>query len=182
MYRNTQNIDVQIISQLRQIIRAVALFSSQVKKQTGLNASQLACLTELNEKKELSLGELSKRIHVSPSSVTKIVDALEQKKWVERTRVNLDRRVIKVKITRKGSNVIFKAPKSLQKKMLEGLTSLPLGLKEQIESNLEVLSTLIDAQELASSPLLDTTDKVIDDTTSFKETKDFSTQLQNKTA
>jgi DNA-binding MarR family transcriptional regulator len=156
-------IDFQIVARLRQIIRAVAIFSKEVKMKSGLNASQLACLAELAESSEMSLRELSVAIHVSPSSITKIIDALEEKNFVRRKRTETDRRVLKAEITEMGMATVYSSPQSLQKRMLEGLSQLSTTAKQEIDANLEKLALLIDAQELPSAPVLDTVEKTIDE-------------------
>ncbi|MCI5071531.1 MarR family transcriptional regulator [bacterium] len=163
------NVDFEIITQLRKLIRAVALFSQEVKSKSGLNASQLACLTELADRGELSFRELSKLIHVSPSSVTKIIDVLERKFFVHRKREGNDRRVIKAVITPKGKQVVEGSPKSMQKKMLQGLSSLSDGIKQQIKADLEQLVMLIDAQDLSSAPVLDAAERLNEELSSSDE-------------
>lgn len=162
-------VDVEIINQLRKLIRAVALFSQEVKSKSGLNASQLACLTELADRGELSFRELSRLIHVSPSSVTKIIDVLESKFFVRRKREGDDRRVIKAAITPKGKEIVEGSPKSMQKKMLEGLALLSDGIKQQIKGDLEQLVMLIDAQDLSSVPVLDSVEKLNEEPHSLEE-------------
>lgn len=155
MNQGISNLDIEIITQLRKLIRAEALFSQEIKNKSGLNASQLACLTELSDRGELSFRELSQLIYVSPSSVTKIIDVLEHKFLVQRKREGKDRRVIKAVITAQGKEIVKASPKSMQKKMLEGLALLSDRNKQQIKTDLEQLAQLIDAQDLSTVAVLD---------------------------
>ncbi|HMQ09697.1 MAG TPA: MarR family transcriptional regulator [Oligoflexia bacterium] len=155
MNHDISDLDIEIIAQLRKLIRAEALFSQEIKNKSGLNASQLACLTELADRGELSFRELSRLIHVSPSSVTKIIDVLEHKFFVQRKREGKDRRVIKAVITAKGNQIVAASPKSMQKKMLEGLAMLSYKNKQQIKADLEQLALLIGAQDLPTGVVLD---------------------------
>ena len=63
----------------------------------------LNCLIDMED--GASAGELGKKLHVVPGRVADILNSLEQKELIVRTRSESDRRVVKAHITEKGKQV-----------------------------------------------------------------------------
>jgi DNA-binding MarR family transcriptional regulator len=85
---------------------------------------------------------------VNSSTVTGIIDRLEQKGFVERSRISPDRRVITISLTDRGKELGDHAPPPLQKKIVEGLKKLPEDEVEQIVQSLTKLAYMLDVQDL----------------------------------
>ncbi len=67
-----------------------------------LSHAQFELLIELDERGELSTGELAIAARITPASVTQILDALVESGYVERTRSESDRRVVRASLTALG--------------------------------------------------------------------------------
>ncbi|MBQ3692734.1 MAG: MarR family transcriptional regulator [Clostridia bacterium] len=63
----------------------------------------LNCLIDMED--GASAGELGKKMHVVPGRVADILNSLEQKELIVRSRCESDRRVVKAHITEKGRQV-----------------------------------------------------------------------------
>jgi DNA-binding MarR family transcriptional regulator len=138
----------QIIFQIRRLIQAKELYTKELNKKYQVSASQLNCLLALYENGPLSPSQIARLIMVKSSTVTGIIDRLEQKRLVQRTRTSPDRRVITIELTESGSNLAENAPPPIQQKILEGLRRLPRSEMEKIVLGLTMLTRMLDVQDL----------------------------------
>jgi DNA-binding MarR family transcriptional regulator len=79
--------------------------TKELARQVDLTGPQLTVLKMLEGLGDLSLSELSERIRAQNSTVTGIIDRMEREALVVRTRSTEDRRVVKIKLTDKGSKI-----------------------------------------------------------------------------
>lgn len=89
----------------------------------GLNPTEFAVLELLYSKGEQQIQHIGKRILLSSSSMTYVIDKLEQKAHIERKPCATDRRVIFAHITEKGKNFMEEAF-PLHEKMITELFSV----------------------------------------------------------
>ena len=150
----SENLESEIFSCLRRIINAVDIYSSKMKDKTGLNVSQLSCLLVLEKTGPLSLSKLSQHVFLSPSMITSIVDQLEKKELVVRTRKSTDRRVILIELTEKGKEVAQTAPPSFQEQLTSSLSHLKKEEKKTLFDSLNKLLSIIVSDILIDSSLL----------------------------
>jgi len=85
---------------------------------------------------------------VKSSTVTGIIDRLEQKGFVGRLRNSPDRRVITIQLTEAGKELARNAPPPIQHKIVDGLRKLPEKEINQIIASLSKLTQLLDVQDL----------------------------------
>ena len=91
------------------LARASAVFSHKTAEHIrtcGLTVGQFGVLEILNHKGPLTLGELCRKSLVSGGNMTVVVDNLERDGLVHRSRSEDDRRVIHVRLTRRGESLI----------------------------------------------------------------------------
>jgi DNA-binding MarR family transcriptional regulator len=79
--------------------------TKELARQVDLTGPQLTVLKLLEGVGDLSLSELSERIRAQNSTVTGIIDRMEREQLVVRARSTEDRRVVKIKLTDKGSKI-----------------------------------------------------------------------------
>lgn len=163
----SENLEAEIFSCLRRIISAVEIYSSKLKDKTGLNVSQLSCLLVLEKTGPLSLSKLSKHVYLSPSMITSIVDQLEKRYLVERTRKSTDRRVILIELTEKGKEVAQTAPPSFQEQLTSNLKHLKEEEKKTLLDNLNKLLSIIVSEVLIDSSLLGGENRLVEVESSF---------------
>jgi DNA-binding MarR family transcriptional regulator len=97
-------------SQLEFLIVEVARLQLRVYnarfRATGLNQSQIAALLHLQRAEALSQTDLSERLGMQKAATGTLIDGLEGKGLVERTRGREDRRLQLVSITDAGERVV----------------------------------------------------------------------------
>jgi DNA-binding MarR family transcriptional regulator len=108
---------------------------------TGLNQSQVAALVHLDRVEEISQTELAERLGMQKAAAGTLIDGLEGKGLVERTRGRADRRLQLVSITEAGRRVVEEVDQ-----MAEALgTALRRGISREERTQLvSVLQRLRD--------------------------------------
>ena len=137
-----------LIYQIRRIMQAGSLYTKELNKNYHVSAPQLHCLLTLYEVGPLPPSHIAKYIMVKSSTVTGIIDRLEHKGLVRRTRNSPDRRVINIELTDKGKTLAENAPSPIQQKSVDGVRRLPNNKIEEIIQNLDLLTHMLDAQDL----------------------------------
>jgi DNA-binding MarR family transcriptional regulator len=138
----------EIIYQIRRLIQAKELYTKELTKKYQVSASQLNCLLALHENGPLPPSQIARHIMVKSSTVTGIIDRLEQKGLVQRTRTSSDRRVITIQLTDSGTSLAENAPPPIQQKILEGLKRLPKSEMKKIVRGLCTLTQMLDVEDL----------------------------------
>lgn len=137
-----------IIFSIRRLLQAKEYYTKELNKKYRVSSSQLNCILALYENGPLSLSQIAKYIMVNSSTVTGIIDRLEQKGLVERRRISPDRRVITIQLTESGGKLAKHAPPPIQQKIIDGLKGLPPHEMEKIVNSLQMLTNMLDVQDL----------------------------------
>jgi DNA-binding MarR family transcriptional regulator len=138
----------EIIYQIRRLMQAGELFTKELNKTYQVSAPQLHCLLALYEQGPLPPSQIARNIMVKSSTVTGIIDRLEQKGFVGRLRNSPDRRVITIQLTEAGKELARNAPPPIQHKIVDGLRKLPEKEINQIIKSLSKLTHMLDVQDL----------------------------------
>lgn len=150
----TQRMDDAIVTALRRIIRAIDLHSRDLLQNFGLTAPQLMTLQELSRLGPVPVGVLSAAVHVSQATMTGILDRLEQRTLVLRTRDGVDRRSVTISMTPDGAKLLKKSPSLLQDHFREKLGGLKVSEQTNMLQALEQIAGMMGAQDLAAVPIL----------------------------
>lgn len=146
--REPQDLIREIVYQIRRLMRAGELFTKDLNKTYQVSAPQLHCLLALYNHGPLPPSQIARHIMVDSSTVTGIVDRLEQKRLVARLRNSPDRRVITIELTEAGKTLARNAPPPIQEKIVNGLEKLPEAEIEQVINSLSKLTHMLDVQDL----------------------------------
>ena len=138
----------EIIYSIRRLMQAGELYTKELNKVYNISSAQLNCLLSLHENGPLPPSQIAKLIMVNSSTVTGIIDRLEQKGLVERKRISTDRRVITVDLTKNGKVLAENAPPPIQQKLFDGLSKLSEEEIKNISSTLLSLTDMLDVQDL----------------------------------
>ncbi len=133
--------DLQIIMRLRQIIQEMSRHSKHLLEKYNITIPQLICLQEIFQHGPIALSALTKIVFLNNSTVTGIVDRLENRSFVQRTRISKDRRQVHAEITQTGIEFIKKSPPPLRKTFFNRLAELE---EEKITLILWSLEMLVD--------------------------------------
>jgi len=138
----------EIIFSIRKLMQAGEFYTKELNKKYQVSAPQLNCLLSLYENGPLPPSQIAKHIMVKSSTVTGIVDRLEQKGLVKRFRNSPDRRIITIELTGSGKNLAKNAPPPIQQKIIDGLKKLSKDELDPIIFSLTKLTDMLDVQDL----------------------------------
>jgi len=150
----TDSLERSIIRSLRRIIRAVGLYSRELLRRRNLTTSQLATLRQLGRSGALSAGDLARGIAVSQATITGIVDRLELRGLVTRTRSAEDRRRVVIELTDAGREVVASSPPPLHERFMLRLAELPEDERREIDRMLRRIVEMMEAEEVEAAPVL----------------------------
>ncbi|UCG38344.1 MAG: MarR family transcriptional regulator [bacterium] len=151
-----ESYELRILQSLRRIMRAVDIHSNRLAHLHNITGPQLACLLAIKEHGPLTHGKVAKNIYLSPSTVAGIIDRLEKKGLVTRSRDSKDRRQVYVSITPGGEKLIAQTPSLLQDTLTRALLELPESERVSITVALEKLIELMEARHIEAAPILET--------------------------
>ncbi|WP_234442955.1 MarR family winged helix-turn-helix transcriptional regulator [Streptomyces cellulosae] len=130
----------EAIFRVARLHRAVA---GSLLRETGLYAGQELLMLRLWERGEQRQADLIRMLGLDPSTVTKMLQRLEQAGFVTRKPSAVDRRTVVVSATRAGQALrgqVEQAWRKLEELTVAGLTgderTTVLGLLERVEANL----------------------------------------------
>ena len=146
----------EILRSLRRITRAIDLYSRQLAARFGLTGPQLVCLRTIASMEACTPSRLAREVDLSQATITGIVDRLEGQGLVRRERDTQDRRRVSVWVTPEGQELLKRAPSPLHSRFLERLAELPEPHRQAIRSTLELVVSMMGAEELDAAPLLTT--------------------------
>ena len=116
------------------------------RKIAGYNPSEFKVLAAIyqgpnDEKADMKVSEISQKLHVTPPTVTQIINTLEKDGLVERTVDPNDRRAVKINLTPNGETAVIQARKAF----FESFSGLIDHLGEEDSEKLaELLTKVID--------------------------------------
>lgn len=152
--KNHNNYEHRILSSLRRVIRAVDIYSKKLNSELGLTTPQLLCLHALAQSESMTLTDLAKAVNLGVSTVNGIIDRLETKQYLSRTRSSEDRRKVSLKISDSGREIVTKAPSLLQDKLSTALLQLSESEQIIITESLERVVELMEVESVDASPNL----------------------------
>lgn len=132
-----------IILALRKIMQHMDHHSSRLNKCYGLTVPQIICLYEIYEKGVITLSVLSKKVYLSMSTLVGVIDRLEEKGFVNRTRDSKDRRIIFIDITEKGKEFVSSSPYLLHNRLNENLQVLTENEQIVLANSIDLLVDIL---------------------------------------
>ncbi len=95
-----------IIADFRAAMNQVKCASSERLVRMGISMAQLHILYTLQRHGEMPMSRLAEVLHVSLSNATGLIDRIEERGFIERTRVPEDRRVVVIRVTAAGRRML----------------------------------------------------------------------------
>ncbi|WP_295808309.1 MarR family transcriptional regulator [uncultured Nitratireductor sp.] len=140
---------------LRRILRATELNARTLARATGLTTPQLIVLEIVAAAGRATPKDIAGNAGVGQATATSLVDKLEARGLVTRTRSERDKRVVWVAPTEVGRALLTAAPDPLQKTFSEQFQALPDWEQGMIVAALERVGAMLNAGALDAAPLLD---------------------------
>ena len=141
-----------IVQLLRRMVSRIYVDSKRMMKRFGLTGPQTLVLRALLHSGPISSAALARAIFVTPSNLTGIIDRLEQKGLVTRTRQATDRRVQLLDLTEAGKEKAESLPDPIEEKLAAGLALLDEEQAGAIRAAIEQVVGFIDAEKAPDLP------------------------------
>ena len=139
---------------LRRVIRAVDLHSRALVRSHGLTAPQALVLKEIIAAGELQVGTLAQRVSLSHATITDILNRLERRGLVSRSRSEVDRRRVLARATAAAEQTLERAPPLLQESFAARFTGLADWEQSMLLASLQRIAALMDAERIDAAPVL----------------------------
>jgi len=136
-----------IIDDIRRVFYVLAEQSRKADHETGLTGSQLWVVKMLDGSSPLMVSDLARRMYLHPATMVGLIDRLEAKGLVQRTRSDKDRRVVHVIITAQGRELVRNSPEVVQGLLVRGLETLTDKKVKVISDGLEQIVNMLGIQE-----------------------------------
>jgi len=154
-----QDATVQIASGAEEFFDGFDTLAQAIRRARGagtqdandlLTFSQYALVQSLADEDTARVSDLATAAGISPSTATRILDALERRAIVRRARLPEDRRGVTVTLTESGRRTLDRQAAWMRGRQRAFYEQLPAGERELVGDVLVRLATLID--ELAAGP------------------------------
>lgn len=137
-----------IVQSLRRIVRALHSYSQGVRARYGLTGPQLWAVKTLHGTGPIAVGALAEALAVHQSSVSTLLDRLEERGLVTRRRRDTDRRVVDVALTRRGGAMAADAPEAAQGRLLHALDTMPATQVHGLSGAVRRLVAAMEAEDV----------------------------------
>jgi DNA-binding MarR family transcriptional regulator len=121
----TNDQEREVLVSLGRIVRSASSGVREAGRAVGLGASHLLVLQLLEAEGPRKAGEIAKDLAFSKSTITAILDNLEEGKLILRDRDELDGRSVVVSLTEAGGRALAAVPATFQSQFLARFNKLP---------------------------------------------------------
>jgi DNA-binding MarR family transcriptional regulator len=135
------------LKKFRIVIRAAQRHSAWVEKQCGVSGAQLWVMQELHECSGLRVGEIANRLAIHQTTASNLLDALEKRGYVVKTRDRGDQRVVKLTLTDEGKELLLRAPMPSRGLLPEALRKLDPESLGKLNEGLQALLDSMDGED-----------------------------------
>jgi len=120
-----------------------------------MSGTQVWVLATIADQPDITVSQLSQALSIHVSTASNLLDKLARAGLVERLRVEEDRRVVQLRLTEKGCDVVARAPRPLTGLIVDALERLPQDSLATLDAELARLLQQMDLldQSAASEPL-----------------------------
>lgn len=134
------------LEQFNKIMHSLHKYKLNVKDICNIQHSEFPVLKLLSKSKDkpVTISEISEKIQISKPAVSQIINALEDKGFVNRVYTKTDRRVVYAEITEKGTQAIEEAVKKRNESVNELLKKLGEEDAETFIRLLEKIANILD--------------------------------------
>jgi DNA-binding MarR family transcriptional regulator len=136
-----------IVDDIRRIFHVLTAQSKKVELETGLTGPQLWVIKILEENSPFKVSDLARRMYLHPATMVGLLDRLEVKGLVQRTRSETDRRVVNIDLTEQGRALVRKSPEVVQRLLINGLVGISEQKLRTISDGLGQVVKILGAQD-----------------------------------
>lgn len=129
----------EVLKQFRLIFKAVQQHSQWIETHCGVTSAQLWALWELSKNPGMKVTELAKAMSIHHSTASNMLDKLAKKELIMRERISQDQRVVTLKLTQEGIELLNRVSSPPQGILQHALFDLPEKVLKSLAMNLGVL-------------------------------------------
>lgn len=129
----------ETVQKLRLIIGAVRQHSRALEESCGIGSAQVWMLATIADAPDITVSQLSKALSVHVSTASNLLDKLARAGLVERLRGEEDRRVVRLRLTDRGRDIVARAPRPLTGLVVDALEKMPEDSLVRLDEELERL-------------------------------------------
>lgn len=138
----------EIMDNIRRVFQVVNEQSKKVEGETGLTGPQVWGIKVIAEQGTIRVSDLARKMYLHPATVVGILDRLEKRGLVNRSRSQEDRRVVDVSLTDEGVSLVENSPEAASNKITRGLEALSFPELTVIHQGLDRLTDILDATDI----------------------------------
>ncbi|WP_353894230.1 MarR family transcriptional regulator [Proteinivorax hydrogeniformans] len=135
------------VEEIEHLIRKVSFVikcrGRDILEDFDITPPQFNALLLLREYGEMTIGDLGSRMYLASSTATDLIDRMERNQLVERTRDGKDRRVVRLKMTEKGDQMIMEVLESRKRYLEKILVKVENEDKKQLVNSLNKIYDLM---------------------------------------
>lgn len=143
----------EVIDNLRRISQAISEYSRNAVKTTELTGPQLWAIKIIANAARIRVSDLARQMYLRPATVVGILDRLETKGLVTRTRSTEDRRVVDIELSDMGKSLVEKSPEIAQTILVKGLEALPEEQFRSVVEGMKQMVRILGAEHITPQPL-----------------------------
>ena len=145
-----------IIDDIRRVFSVLTEQSRKIEFETSLTGPQLWVIKLLKESSPMKVSDLAKRMYLHPATMVGLLDRLEAKGLVTRTRSDKDRRVVLIDLSDLGHKLESSSPEVVQSLLVKGLEALSAPKLKGISEGLKEEVTILGAQDIPPQLIMST--------------------------
>lgn len=151
----TSPLVLDTLQKFRLIIGAVRQHSRALEAACGIGGAQVWMLATIAATPDITVTQLGQALSIHVSTASNLLDKLARAGLVERLRGEEDRRVVRLRLTDQGRDIVARAPLPLTGLVVDALEKMPVDALTRLDEDLASLIQqmhLLD-QSAANEPL-----------------------------
>lgn len=137
-----------IIDDIRRLFQVLSEQSRKIEHETNLTGPQLWVIKMLEESSPLKVTELARRMYLNPTTMVGLLDRLESRNLVSRTRSDKDRRVVYITLTDQGRDLVKNSPEVVQSLLVKGLETFTAQKLDKVSTELNDVIKILGVHEV----------------------------------
>lgn len=145
-----------IVDDIRRIFQVLTEQSRKIEHETSLTGPQLWVVKTLKDTSPMKVSDLARRMYLHPATMVGLLDRLEAKGLLKRTRSEKDRRVVFIDLTEQGRDLEINSPEVVQNLLVSGLEKLTVQELKLISGGMEQVVNILGAKDVPPQLIMST--------------------------
>lgn len=129
---------------LRTVVNGLAHVLRGPVARRGVTPTRLTALATLERRGPLRPGDLASRLNITPASMSRLVDVLEEGRWISRAADPADRRAWLLSLSDHGRDTLAELRRESTGRLADDIRSLTEEQRDALAAALPVLAELVE--------------------------------------